>query len=93
MILTVIHAAIIVNFAIEIVYASYMIFEVLKPPGGDGGPLYERALQIPHDLMVTRRLYATEAWIAITGLSLYVAITEIAPRMWLKGRRGGDGAG
>ena len=30
---------------------------------------------------MTRRLYASETWIAIVGLSLYLAITEIAPRL------------
>ena len=73
----------IVNFATEGAYASYMVFEVFKPPDG-GGPLMERALQMPHETMVTRRLYAIEAWIAIAGLSIYVAITEIAPRMWVR---------
>ena len=31
--------------------------------------------------MVTRRLYAIECWIAIAGLSVYLAITEIGPRL------------
>jgi hypothetical protein len=31
--------------------------------------------------MVTRRLYAIECWIAIAGLCIYLAITEIGPRL------------
>jgi hypothetical protein len=74
-----IHWAIIVNFAIEIVYASYMIFSVLAV--GDGGPIGAAALQVNHEHMVTRRLYAIEFWLAMGGLSIYLAITEIGPRL------------
>lgn len=73
------HAFIILNFLVEIGYASWMIFEVLQPPGG--GPLGTRALTLDHEWMVTRRLYAIECWIAIAGLSVYLAITEIGPRL------------
>jgi len=76
----IIHALIIVNFVIEILYASYMIFVVFAP--GSGGPLWELAKTLPPEQMATRRLYAIEAWIAITGLSIYLGITEIAPRFW-----------
>ena len=41
----------------------------------------ERALSISHELMVTRRLYAIEFWIATAGLSIYLALTEIGPRL------------
>lgn len=78
--LLVVHWAIIVNFAVEIIYAAHMVFNVIAPEGG--GPLMARAADFPFEKMMTRRLYASEAWIAITGLSLYLAITEIAPRMW-----------
>ena len=30
---------------------------------------------------LTRRLYAVECWLAIAGLSIYLAITEIGPRL------------
>ena len=79
--LLMLHWAIIINFLIEIVYAAYMIFNVLQPEVGGGGPLWERATSIPHELMVTRRLYAIEFWLAMGGLSIYLAITEIAPRL------------
>ena len=77
------HGFIILNFLFEIAYASYMIFAVLLPPDGGGGPLFGRAMSMPQPLMEARRLYAIECWIAIAGLSVYLAITEMAPRFWL----------
>ncbi len=74
------HWGIIINFLIEIIYAGYMVFTVLAPDSG-GGPLFDRALEIPFEHMTTRRLYAIECWIAIAGLSIYLAITEIGPRL------------
>ena len=74
-----IHWAIIINFAVEIAYASYMIFDVLAV--GDGGPIGQAALQVDHEHMVTRRLYAIEFWLAMGGLAIYLAITEIGPRL------------
>jgi hypothetical protein len=79
--LRIVHYGIIINFAIEIAYASYMIFVVIAPEGG--GPLMDRALTFPFEQMVTRRLYALECWVAIAGLSIYLAITEIVPRRQL----------
>ena len=75
-----IHLIIIANFLIEIIYATYMVFVVLRPADG-GGPLFERALKIPFEHMTTRRLYALECWIAIAGLAIYLGITEIRPRL------------
>ncbi|MCA9519887.1 MAG: hypothetical protein KC609_02900 [Myxococcales bacterium] len=77
--LRLVHWAIIINFAIEIVYAAYMIFVVFAHQGG--GPLWTRALTIPHEKMVTRRLYAIEFWLAFVGLAIYLALTEIGPRL------------
>jgi hypothetical protein len=73
------HWLIILNFVVEILYASYMVFVVVAPPGG--GPLASRALEIPFEMMTTRRLYATEFWIAMGGLAIYLALTEIGPRL------------
>lgn len=73
------HWLIIVNFLLEIVYASYMVFFVVGAEGG--GPLMGRATELPFEVMSTRRLYAIEAWIAMAGLSIYLAITEIGPRL------------
>lgn len=79
----VLHAVIIVNFAAEIFYVGWIIFVVLAPEGGTSGPLWAQAGQIDMDLMARRRLYAIEGWIAIAGLSVYLAITEVAPRRGL----------
>jgi len=43
--------------------------------------LGQQATAIPFELLVTRRLYALEAWIATAGLAIYLAITEMAPRL------------
>ena len=78
--LLILHWIIILNFVIEIAYAGYMVFSVLKPDSG-GGPLFEKALTLPFEHMTTRRLYAIECWIAMAGLAIYLAITEIGPRL------------
>lgn len=80
-----IHWLIIINFVTQILYGAYMTFFVVSP--GTSGPLWGAAKSVPFELMVTRRLYASETWIAIVGLSLYVAVTEVLPR-----RLGGDRA-
>ena len=77
--LQLLHWFIIINFAVEIIYANYMIFSVFSPP--EAGPLFDRAADFPFEMMVTRRLYAVEAWLAIVGLAIYLAITEIKPRL------------
>lgn len=79
-ILLIIHYIIIINFALEIFYGAYQIFYVLAP-GGNLGPLWGASTEISFELMVTRRLYAIETWIAIAGLSIYLALTEMYPRM------------
>lgn len=75
-----VHGAIIINFALQIYYGAYMVFVVMAPEDG-GGPLYEKAKSMPFEQMMTRRMYATETWLAIIGLSLYLAVTEIGPRL------------
>ncbi len=81
--LMLLHWVIIINFALEIGYGSYMVFFVV---GEGGGPLMGAAASLDHDVMVTRRLYALETWIAMTGLSIYLAFTEIIPRFKRYGR-------
>lgn len=77
-----IHWIIILNFLFEIAYASYMVFFIVVPPDGGSGPLASRATSMPFEFMMTRRLYATEFWIAFAGLAIYLAITELYPRFW-----------
>ena len=79
-----IHWVIILNLVIQSAYGTYMIFFVVN--NGHSGPLGSAAASIPFELMVTRRLYASETWIAMVGLSLYIGLTEILPRV-LKSER------
>ena len=81
-VLLAIHWIIILNFAFEIGYVFYMVFFVMRPEGAPPGPLGMLALKTDPTLMMARRAYATEGWIAISGLSLYLALTEITPRFW-----------
>jgi len=74
-----IHWFIMVNFTVQILYGAYMVFFVVTAPG-TSGPLWSAAAQLPFEQMMTRRMYATETWIAIVGLSLYFAVTEVLPR-------------
>ena len=85
-----IHWLIILHFLVEIAYTGYMVFEVLQPTSGGGGPLFSRATEIPFEQMVTRRLYAIECWVATAGLAIYLALTEIVPR---RNRSGGTNGG
>lgn len=76
-----IHWIIIINFIQEIFYASYIVFVVLKPEGVSG-PLWSHASDPKlYDLIMMRRGYATECWLAIGGLAIYLALTEIGPRL------------
>ena len=86
-VLLVIHWGIILHFLIQIGYSSYMVFVALRPPGVSG-PLFGAALDLGFEDMVTRRLYASENWIATSGLAIYLALTEIGPR--LRRARGRD---
>lgn len=83
------HWAIIAHFAFQMAYSGYMVFVVLRPEGVSG-PLFAAALELPHEFMVTRRMYAMEHWIAAAGLAVYLAITEVGPRLR---RARGEGAG
>ena len=75
------HALIIVHFLVEMAYTGWLVMVVLRPEGGPAGPLMAAAADIPMDLLVKRRLYAIEHWVATGGLVIYLALTEIAPRL------------
>jgi hypothetical protein len=64
---------IIANFVMEILYCCWQVFYVLAPPG-TFGPLGGTALTMNQEMFWARRAYAVEAWIAISGLSIYLAI-------------------
>ena len=75
----ILHWGIIANFAVQMFYAGYMVFVVVRPEGVSG-PLWAAAKTMPFEMMVTRRLYAIEFWIATGALCIYLALTEIGPR-------------
>jgi hypothetical protein len=54
-----------------------MVFFVV---GGSRFPLWMRAVDTPIEVILKRRLYAIEVWIAIAGLVVYLAITEYLPQ-------------
>lgn len=77
------HTVIILNFLFQIGYSGY---KCLSFPDGRVRVLFGEAQTLGFQEMVTRRLYAIETWIAIAGLCVYLALTEIAPRFWPRGR-------
>lgn len=72
----IIHFVIIVSFLLEIAYGLYMVFWV---HGSRHIPLFAEAAEMPIETILRRRLYAVETWIAMSGLCIYLAITEILP--------------
>ncbi len=77
----VLHWVIIVNFLSNVLYGSYQLFFVVRPPDNSVGPLWGAARTIDPQLMMIRRAYATEVWLSIVGVCLYIAITEFLPRL------------
>ncbi len=73
----VLHNFIIINFFIEVIYGFYMIFYVV---GGGKYPLMMKAEKTPIEVILKRRLFAIETWVAIAGLAGYLGITEVFPR-------------
>ncbi len=74
--LRVVHWIIIINFVVEIFYGLYMVFVV---HGERHFPLFAQAAELPIETILRRRLYAVETWLALSGLCIYLAITEILP--------------
>ena len=72
-----IHRLIIVNFLVEIVYSTYMVFFVIAR---SKWPLFRKAIETPLEVITKRRLYAIETWLAIGALCIYIAVTEVLPR-------------
>jgi hypothetical protein len=53
-----------------------MVFFVV---GGSQWPLMASAIETPIEVILKRRLYAIETWIAIAGLAVYLALTVFLP--------------
>lgn len=77
----VLHALILGLFTYQCLYASWQVFVVFQPPG-TFGPLSATAAEVSTELVLTRRLYAIEGWIAFSGMAIYLALTELRPRFW-----------
>lgn len=76
--LRVLHWVIIINFALGILYGAYMVMFVIG--GGGGWPLFNRATATPIEIILKRRLYSLETWVATAGLAVYLALTVYLPR-------------
>ena len=74
-----IHWSIICFMCVEMLYCSYQVFIVLQP-AGVVGPMFSHAADMDPELMMIRRLYAIESWIAFVGFAIYLGITEGLPR-------------
>ena len=71
-----IHWLLITIFAVQMMYGYYMVFFV----GSNPLPLFGRAAEMQPEDLILRRLYSIETWLAIGGLALYLALTEVLPR-------------
>lgn len=70
----ILNIVIILAFITEILYGFYQTFFSIVPESGKIGPLFGASKELPYQLLVARRLYAIETWIAIAGLAIYLAI-------------------
>lgn len=77
----VLHALILGLFSYQCLYAAWQVFVVFQP-AGTFGPLSSTAAEVSTELVLTRRLYAIEGWIAFSGMAVYLALTELRPRFW-----------
>ena len=75
----ILHWVIIVLFTTEILYGLYMVFFVV---GGSKYPLLRKAVETPVEVILKRRLYAIETWIALAGLAVYLALTVFLPLIY-----------
>jgi hypothetical protein len=73
------HIAIIVHLIVGAGYAGWQVFTVV-PPSGEVGPLWDAAASMPTDLLMVRRMYALESWLATGAAAVYLALTEFGPR-------------
>ncbi|HHO49983.1 MAG TPA: hypothetical protein ENK18_03715 [Deltaproteobacteria bacterium] len=81
----VLHGIIIGTLALESLYAGFQVFIVLQPEGMVG-PLLFGATEVPLELLIVRRMYAIEAWLAFAALAIYLGLTEVLPRRLLLDR-------
>ncbi|MGD8967311.1 MAG: hypothetical protein PVI07_07370 [Anaerolineae bacterium] len=73
------HWFLIITLLAQGLYGFYMVFFVI---GGSKWPLFAKAVNTPVEVILKRRLYAIETWVALGALSIYLAITEILPKKY-----------
>ncbi len=73
------HVFFIVNLIAQMTYAAFQVFVVMQPEGVVG-PMFGQATSMPFEMMMIRRMYAIEAWIAFGILAIYLGVTELLPR-------------
>ena len=66
----VLHGLIVTLFVYQCLYAAYQVFVTFQPDG-TFGPLNSTAATVSNDIVMMRRLYALEGWIAFAGLAVY----------------------
>lgn len=64
---------------LEAAYCAFQVMVVLQPPGIEG-PMLFNATRIPPDLLVARRLYAIEGWVAFVGFAVVFTVANVRPR-------------
>jgi hypothetical protein len=72
----ILHWFLIINLAAESLYGFYMVFFII---GGSRWSLFAKAVNTPVEVILKRRPYAIETWVALGALAIYLAITEILP--------------
>ena len=78
--LLIVHWFIIIWFLLTILNGAYQVSFVYTVEGYSW-PLLDASANLDYETMMIRRAYAIETWIATTGLCIYLAITEINPRL------------
>ena len=75
-----IHYGLIIWMLSTILNSAFQISFVYTVPGYSW-PLLGESSGLDYETMMIRRAYALEAWVATIGLAIYLAITEINPRL------------
>ena len=75
-----VHYFLIFLFVTQMMYCMHQVF-VVHGVGGWNPVLLGRATEISQEQFMARRMYALEGWLAMIGLSMYLALTEMLPRM------------
>jgi len=79
-IILLVHWFIIIWILLTIINGAYQVSFVYTVEG-QTWPLLSSSASLDYETMMIRRAYAIETWIATCGLCIYLAITEINPRL------------